>query len=308
MRTGLDHLPEAKQRELAHVRQTLLDEFAVATSRATQPWKKNGKIQKIVLFGSYARDDWVDEPENGYQSDYDILVIVSHKDLTDVAEYWYVAEDKIERGAAVARPANIIVHTLEEVNQGLTRGEYFWVDIVRDGIALYELPGAEFATPKPLTAADAYEMASVYLADWLPSVDRALATASTQAAQGGNDLGWRKDAAFTLHQAAERAYTCFLLVRTHYVPRSHNLKFLRSLAEEKEPRLIAAWPRATKLDRRRFELAKRAYVEARYSASYEIGVDDLAAITAAVRSLRDTVEMVSREWLAGQRGQAGAAL
>ncbi len=297
MRTDVDHLPMIQQGELARVRQTLMNEFAAAIAGATQPWKKNGKVQKIVLFGSYSRDDWVDEAANGYQSDFDILVIVSHKDLADIAEYWYVAEDKIQRDEGIARPVNIIVHTLEEVNQGLSRGEYFWVDIARDGIALYELFGVELAIPKPLTASDAYEMASAYLAEWLPSIDRALATASTQAAQGENDLGWRKDAAFTLHQAAERAYTCFLLVRTHYVPRSHNLKFLRSLAEDKEPRLVESWPRATKLDRRRFELTKRAYVEARYSASFEIGTDDLEAITAAVGSLRDTVEAVSREWL-----------
>ncbi|MDP3674197.1 MAG: HEPN domain-containing protein [Novosphingobium sp.] len=305
MRTDVDHLPVTQQDELARVRQALMDEFAAAIEGATQPWKKNGKIQKIVLFGSYSREDWVDEAANGYQSDFDILVVVSHKDLTDVAEYWYVAEDKIQRDPAVGRPVNIIVHTLDEVNQGLSRGEYFWAEIARDGIALYELPGVVLATPKPLTAADAYEMASAYLAEWLPSVDRALATASTQAAQGENDLGWRKDAAFTLHQAAERAYTCFLLVRTHYVPRSHNLKFLRSLAEDKEPRLVDSWPRATKLDRRRFELAKRAYVEARYSTSYEIGSDDLAAITNAVRSLRDAVEAMSREWLEGLREKAG---
>lgn len=299
MRTDVDHLPEVQQDELARVRQTLLDEFGVAIAGATQPWKKNGKIQKIVLFGSYARDDWVDEAANGYQSDFDILVIVSHKDLTDVAEYWYVAEDKIERDAAIARPVNIIVHTLDEVNQGLSRGEYFWIDIARDGIALYELPGADFATPKPLTAADAYEMADAYLTDWLGKVDAALEGAAFYVGKGHD-----KDAAFTLHQAAERAYTCFLLVRTHYVPRSHNLKFLRSLAEDKEPRLVDAWPRATKLDRRRFELAKRAYVEARYSASYEIGSDDLVAITTAVRTLRDTVEAVSREWIEALRQKA----
>jgi predicted nucleotidyltransferase/HEPN domain-containing protein len=302
MRKDVDHLPLIQQNELERVRQTLMDEFAIAIARATQPWKKNGKIQKIVLFGSYARDDWVDEPENGYQSDYDILVIVSHKDLTDVAEYWYVAEDKIERDAAVGHPANIIVHTLDEVNQGLTRGESFWVDIARDGIALYELPGVELATPKPLTAADAYEMADAYLADWMGKVDAALEIAAFCVSKGHD-----KDAAFMLHQAAERAYTCFLLVRTHYVPRSHNLKFLRSLAEDKEPRLVDSWPRATKLDRRRFELAKRAYVEARYAVSYEIGVDDLAAITDAVRALRDTVETVSREWLDVLRAQAGVA-
>jgi len=306
MRTDLDHLPVTQQDELARVRQTLLDEFAAAIAGATQPWKKNGKVQKIVLFGSYSRDDWVDEAANGYRSDFDILVVVSHKDLTDVAEYWYVAEDKIQRDEGIARPVNIIVHTLEEVNEGLSRGEYFWVDIARDGIALYELPGVALATPKPLTAADAYRMAQGYFAEWLPSIDRALATAKEQELKGADDLGWRKDAAFTLHQAAERAYTCFLLVRTHYVPRSHNLKFLRSLAEAKEPRLIDSWPRATKLDRRRFELTKRAYVEARYSASFEIGTDDLAAITAAIRSLRDTVEAVSREWLDALREKANA--
>jgi len=304
MRNDVDHLPPTQQEELALATRILMDEFAVATSRATQPWKKNGKVRKIVLFGSYARGDWVDEPDNGYQSDYDLLIIVSHEGLTEIADYWYVAEDKILRDTAITRPVNIIVHTLDEVNRGLKRGEYFWVDIARDGVVLYELPGSELATPMPLTAADAYEMASEYLAEWLPSIDRALATAKEQELKGADDLGWRKDAAFSYHQAAERAYTCFLLVRSQYVPRSHNLKFLRSLAEDRETRLVEAWPRATKTDRRRFELAKRAYVEARYSAAYAIDGDDLQAIRAAVTTLRDTVETVSREWLDGLRQKA----
>jgi HEPN domain-containing protein len=169
---------------------------------------------------------------------------------------------------------------------------------------LYELPGTVLAAPKPLSAADAYEMASHYFVEWLPSIDRSLATAATQTAQGENDLGWRKDAAFMLHQAVERAYICYLLSRVQYVPRSHNIKFLRSLAEDKESRLIGSWPRATKIDRRRFELAKSAYVDARYASDYEISTDDLTAITMAVRSLRDTVETVSREWLETLRQKA----
>jgi hypothetical protein len=27
---------------------------------------------------------------NGYQSDFDLLVVVSHEKLTDVAEFWYI--------------------------------------------------------------------------------------------------------------------------------------------------------------------------------------------------------------------------
>lgn len=300
MRADVDHLPSVQQGELDRVKQTLMGEFAEATARANQPWKKNGRILKIILFGSYARDDWVDEPENGYQSDYDLLIIVSHPDLTDIADYWYVAEDKILRDTTIARPVNIIVHTLEEVNQALSRGEYFWVDIARDGIVLYELPGSALATPKPLTAADAYEMTSAYFSDWLSKIDTALEGAAFYLSKGHN-----KDAAFTLHQATERAYICFLLVRTLYFPRSHNIKFLRSLAEDSEPRLIEAWPRATRIDRRRFELLKRAYVEARYSASYEIGSDDLVALSQSVRALRDGVEIVSCERIEMLRADAG---
>lgn len=305
MRSDIDHLPPIQQGELERVKQLLMAEFAVAISRATQPWKMNGKILKIILFGSYSRDDWVDEPENGYQSDFDLLIIVSHEDLTEIADYWYVAEDKIQRDGAIRRPVNIIVHTLDEVNQSLKRGEYFWVDIAHDGIVLYELPGSALATSMPLTAADALEMASKYFAEKLGDIDVWLETASTQQSRTDDPIRYRRHAAFNLHQATETAYACFLLTQTLYFPRSHNIKFLRSLAEDKEPRLIEGWPRETRIDRRRFELLKRAYVEARYAASFEITSEDLAAIAASVRSLRDIVESVSLEWLEKLRSDAG---
>jgi predicted nucleotidyltransferase/HEPN domain-containing protein len=306
MKTEIDHLPEQQQGELRHIVQVLMEEFATSISRSTMEWKRNGKILKIILFGSYARSDWVDEPENGYQSDYDLLIIVSHQDLTDIADHWYVAEDRILRDPAIDRTVNIIVHTMQDANQALTRGEYFWVDIIRDGIALYELPNHPLAAPKPLTAADAVAMASNYFAEGLSAVDRALRIVELQTEEGLEDGGWRKDAAFMLHQAVERAYGCYLLTATFYFPRSHNIKFLRSLAEDKEPRLIAAWPRDTKIDRRRFELLKRAYVEARYSPSYEISAEDLEALAAAAGSLRDIVEQLCSERLAHLRSEVGA--
>lgn len=305
MRTGIDHLPQRQQDELARVAHILMEEFETATSRATQPWRRNGKIYKIVLFGSYARKDWVDEPENGYQSDFDLLIVVSHRDLTEIADYWYVAEDRILRDPAIGRPVNIIVHSIDEVNQALKRGEYFWVDIARDGIALYELPRHELAAPMPAGPQNALQMAEGYLSSQLESCNNWLATAAWSIQQG-SDRDWRNKTAFALHQATETAYACFLLVRTLYFPRSHNIKFLRSLAEDKEPRLIEAWPRATKLERRRFELLKRAYVEARYSANYEIGREDLEVLGVGVARLRDIVEQVSKERVEELRGAIGA--
>lgn len=62
MRTGLDHLPAQKKRELERVVQIIFEEFDDALALATHQWKKKGRIDKIILYGSYAGGGWVDEP------------------------------------------------------------------------------------------------------------------------------------------------------------------------------------------------------------------------------------------------------
>jgi len=304
MKSSLEHLPPAKQRELEHIKSVFMREFEAAIAGGTQPWRRNGKILKLILFGSFSRTDWVDEPQNGYQSDWDLLIVVSDEKLTDIADYWFVAEDKLLRDPEVGRPVNIIVHTMAEVNQALSKGRYFWVDIIRDGVILHELPGHPLAAPVPPTAAEAAMMAESHFST--KSRDSAIwmETAERQISQGIGNPEYRKHAAFNLHQAAETAYACFLLTQTFYFPRSHNLKFLRSLAEDKDRRLVEAWPRETKLDRRRFELLKRAYVEARYSDAYEISAEDLAALAESVGRLRSIVGEVCRERIEALRFEA----
>jgi predicted nucleotidyltransferase len=298
MRDDLSHLPARQQDELARARRILMEEFDKAIALGNQAWKRGGRILKILLFGSYARGDWVDDPENGYQSDLDLLIIVSHEKLTDIAEYWYVAEDRILHDPAIGRQVNIIVHDLDEVNQALRRGEYFFADIVRDGIVLYELPYHPLATPVPLTQADALRMAERFFTSYQISSDEWLDWTRDALAKGGVGT-WPNKAAFSLHQAAETIYACYLLTTTFYFPKSHNIKFLRSLSEAKDQRLIDAWPRGTKLNRRRFELLKRAYVEARYSPNYNIGIEDLDALYASVMRLRDVVARVCETRIAG---------
>jgi hypothetical protein len=100
-----------------------------------------------------------------------------------------------------------------------------------------------------------------------------------------------------LHQATERAYHCLLLTLTLYSPKSHRIKNLRSKAEDLDKRLVEAWPRDNRFARRHFELLSRAYVEARYSASYEITVEELEWLVERVRVLQDLVAMICREKL-----------
>lgn len=310
MRSDLEHLPERQQRELERVRDILLAGFEAAKNGgggANSTWRRGGMVLKIILFGSYARTDWVDEPENGYLSDFDLLIVVNNEKLTNIADYWWNSEDQILRDPTIGRTVNLIVHDLHEVNHALRRGEYFWTDIVRDGIALYEVPGHPFATPQPMTPQDAATIAEHERDRWLGAVDRFLKLATVASAESLADPDWRKNAAFNLHQAVEAAYACFLLVHTFYFPRSHNIKFLRSLAEDVDTGLVEAWPREQRFDRRRFELLKRAYVEARYSDQYDASAEDLAWLMGRARLLRDRVADLCQTRIAALKAAADPA-
>jgi predicted nucleotidyltransferase/HEPN domain-containing protein len=292
MRTDLDHLPHGKQREIARVTEILFEEFTDAMKSASSPKKKEGRIVKIVLFGSYARGTWVDEPHTakGYLSDYDLLIVVNQQSLVDFATYWYRAEDRIMRETGIKTPVNFIVHTMDEVNNALSQGQYFFTDIIKEGIALYDLKGSTpFVTPQPQTADEALATAEKHFEQRMEGVRSAF-----EFFEFGLKAGRYNDAAFMLHQTVERLYTCLLLVETNYSPSTHSIKFLRSLAEQIDPELISVWPREAKQDRRLFELLKRAYVDARYSEHYAITLEELAWLGERAKILQALVETRAR--------------
>jgi predicted nucleotidyltransferase/HEPN domain-containing protein len=293
VRDDLDHLPASKQRELAHVVRVLFDEFDTALAGATQNWKRKGRILKLVLYGSHARGDWVDDPIGGYHSDYDILVVVNDEHLTDF-ELWSAAEDRLMRDVtinqALGAPVSFIVHSLDDVNAQLERGRPFFIDIVEQGIALYEAEGFPFAQPRLLPPADAKIEAQKHFDEWSGSAAGFVRNAGYASRDG--DL---KLAAFLYHQATERFYHCTLLVLTLYSPKSHRLNFLRSQAEQIAPRLVAAWPRDERFARRCFELLRQAYVNARYSPHYAISDEELRWLGERIEVLKTLVEDVCRE-------------
>src|SRR3546814_6835773 len=84
MRADLDHLPAAKRRELERVARVLFDEFEDAVKTKLSDKRKGGRILKLILFGSYARGDWVEDRASGYISDYDLLVVVNSETFTDL--------------------------------------------------------------------------------------------------------------------------------------------------------------------------------------------------------------------------------
>jgi HEPN domain-containing protein len=170
------------------------------------------------------------------------------------------------------------------VNEKLRLGRYFFIDIVRDGILLFEEPGHPFAEPKPLSPVEALRETQDYFEEWFESAAGFQRNASYAIRDKDNKL-----AAFLFHQATERYYHCLFLVKTLYSPKTHNLNQLRQLAEAMEPRLKEVWPRSTKFERRCYELLREAYVKARYSREYRISDEQLAWLVSRVERLQSMV-------------------
>lgn len=296
MRTDNSHLPARNQRELEGIVRAIFEEFEDAHKLASGE-RKAGRILKIILYGSMARGEGIYEPhtEKGYVSDYDILVIVNQDELTD-HEYWYHLENRLVRDYIMLHrlrhPVSLIVHTLQEVNNNLSDGRFFFLDVVEDAIALYQSDDSELATPRPRHPTDAFDLAREYFDEWYPSAGEFYDDFSANL-----EKHRYKKSAFELHQAVERLYHTLLLTCTLYTPHSHNLENLRNQARKIDRRLVHVWPDDDKKSRRRFSLLKDAYVKARYSKHYRISGEDLAWLGERVQELSGIVREVCTEKL-----------
>lgn len=94
----------------------------------------------------------------------------------------------------VSTPVGLIAHGGREVNNFLADGQYFFVDILREGIVLYELDDRPLAEPKRLSPADALRVAREHFEGQTQS-----ATEFQQLAAYAIEHGWEKRAAFLLH-------------------------------------------------------------------------------------------------------------
>ncbi|MBB2708445.1 nucleotidyltransferase and HEPN domain-containing protein (plasmid) [Rhizobium sophoriradicis] len=294
MKSSLDHIPLRKQREIGRVLEILHEEFEDALKDGTAEFKKRGRILKIILFGSYAKGGWVDEPftMKGYRSDFDLLIIVNNRKLCDFAEYWHKAADRLIHDKSIETPVSFIVHSRREVNTYLKEGQYFFSDIRKEGIVLYELDDEPLTEPKPLSPADRLRVAKEHYDDRLSLSRSFLRIATSCLSQKELRIG-----GFQLHQTIEQAYSCVLLTLTNYGPPSHNIKFLRSLAEEQDRRLAEAFPRDQHRERAWFNTLNEAYVKARYSKHFEISEEALGWLSEQTASLLGLVETVCSEHL-----------
>ena len=281
MKKSLSHLPKHKREELRYI-----TEFIRSKSKYAD---------MIVLFGSYARGDWVEDTyvEDGvtyeYKSDYDILVISENETIAGRYRYWYEIAQKAARGPVNTR-ITIIAHDIEHVNNSLKKGQYFFTDIKKEGILLYDSRKFKLARKRKLDPKQRKEMAKRHFEEWFHNGE----AFCKQFEHAMNDKEY-KLAAFLLHQAAESFYKTVLLVFTNYRPKGHYLDSLGSSVCAFSPKFLTVFPMATDEQKRCFDLLNEAYVRARYDSGYKITKKQLEYLAGRVKVLQKFTKKICTE-------------
>lgn len=281
MKTSISHLPANKQAEIARIKDALIPKYA--------------EIEMIVLFGSHARGDWkIDEyVENGvtysYNSDYDLLIITNNSEKANVDTYLFSIIDKLE-ALNFETAIHIELETIDFVNQQLQEGNYFFDDVKKEGIVLFDTSRYKLAEKRDLSPQEVQEIARRNFNEWFES-----ANGFFRFFEFGMQEGNLKGAAFQLHQATERYYSTIQLVFAGYKPKTHDLEVLGRRAKSLHMAFGKVFPRATILERQRFMLLRKAYVDARYKINYRITKADLDYLGERVELLRQLTEQLCTE-------------
>ncbi len=256
-------------------------------------------LAMLILFGSYARGSWVeDEYTEGhitytYQSDFDLLVVTEKRSsATQRAEALLTDAigRRLERMALDNPTAGIIVEDIKNLNKDLERGQYFFSDIKKEGVLLYDNGRHKLARRRKLDPKQRQKYAREDYRHWFTTASSFLIDFQHAFKRRDHNI-----AAFYLHQATERFYNAVVLTFTRYKPKTHDLKKLDRQVSNLHPDFFTVFPRATQQQKDRFDLLKRAYIDARYKRDYKITKAELEYLAGRVRKLQRLTKNICRE-------------
>jgi uncharacterized protein len=284
MKTTLSHLPEDKQDQLKALTQIILDKVPA---------------EMIIPFGSYARGDWVEDYQEKYEyvSDFDILIITKDRHTAKEGKKWWDLDNELMANEDITR-TSIIYHSIGFMNDKIERNYYFFVDILKEGILLFDSGKFRLSEPKNLSAAQRVEKSTEEFEHWFESANHFLEGFEMFFQKGESNIAYYKIAAFQLHQATERYYAAILLVFTDYKPRIHDIEILGNQVGKVHPEFRTVFPMTTAEEKRLFILLKKAYIDARYNRNYKIEKAELEYLGSRVTLLKELAERICNERIA----------
>src|SRR3989338_2496312 len=278
MNSPLQNLPQIKQKDLKKL---------VSVIR-----KNCDDVEMIILFGSYARGDYrelqdVIPNKPGFRrvSDYDILVITKKKNFS----IWHKIEDECRKLKLTAPVNTILAHDIKKLNEKLEVGQYFFSDIRKEGIVLYDSKRSKLAKARKLALGEKRRAARENFEWWFERAkgfwDSYLFHLPRN--EKGNGL-----AAFNLHQSIEHSYKTLHLVFTNYCPNEHFLSLLAIKINRLHPNLKKLFPQKPTFKKTRFKLLEYAYIGGRYDTKFFMTKKDLEILAKDVVKLLRIVEEI----------------
>ena len=286
MKTSINYLPEQKRDELRRIVKCVLEVLP--------------GCEMIILYGSYARNTYVDYDQRieygirtCFMSDYDILVVtntrfqrhvISHI-LSKATDNYYKGMNRNE-----STTVQFIDESIDDLNKAIDKNRYFYTDIKREGIMLYNSGRYKWARRRKQNYREIKELAEEYYNERFERGNEFLLGAIFY-----NEQGLHKMASFNLHQACENYYNSIILTFTLYSPKEHSLIKLSARAKTHSLESSKAFPRNTEEEKRLFDLLQDAYVQARYSLHFRITQEDIEALIPKVELLRDIARQCCEE-------------
>ena len=276
MKKSIAFLPKKNREDLKYLVELILDKIPVC--------------EMIILYGSYARGTYVsyDEREEfgiptSFKSDYDILVINSA---------W--SYDKIENKLASVRniydkrgdhryrvPVQFIHDSIKKVNEDLKYSRYFYTELKRDGIMLYNRGKNKLARRKPLKFGEIKKQGEEYFGE-----KYAKARLFMEQAVFMYDKEEYVMSSFNLHQACENLFNAIMLTFTLKNDKEHNLEELFKASRGYAPELIRVFPVGNEEEERLFKILVYSYIEARYNPEFKVSREDVEDLMVRLKSLK----------------------
>lgn len=245
-------------------------------------------LEQAWLFGSYARGDFVRDRRveqdsqlvSEYRSDIDVLVICRKSYTVKKNSIWHKVSKAITAHPDINDHVHLIREHIGRVHDALTHSEYFYLDILKEGVVLF---GEDVALPQPqhLTPKTRREYAINYLKDFYERAND-FQTIFEKSYRLKKD----RITMFGLHQLTERLFYTFLLVHTHYKPRTHDLEAMRDQVAAMKKDIFSVFPKETHFDKKYFQFLVDAYIDSRYKNDYKVDPDVLEILAKWVQEFQ----------------------
>ena len=283
MKKSISYLPKQKQDDLHYLVKAVLEKIP--------------QTEMIILYGSYARNDYVEfdqRQEFGitttYMSDYDILVVTSATSDKSVGNKLDSIDHKYYEKAETRTPVQFINDDIKKLNKDLEEGRYFYTEIKKDGVLLYDSGRFKLARRRKLNFKEIQKQAQEYFDKKYQSAYEFL-----DGAKYYYSKKWYSKSIFNLHQTCENYYYAINLVFTQQNSKQHNLSKLQMSVRKYSDELSTIFIKNIPEDKRLFKLIKAAYVEARYNPDFVVTKEDIDALIPKVEKFGDITKRICEQ-------------